>query len=63
HNLNTIKEAFGEAVWDPVPLRTMISEATNFRQALYAYAPTSREAQMMWKLTNKFEKAVVEWVG
>lgn len=63
HNLKVVKEAFGAAVWDPLPLRTMISEATNFRQTLYAYAPSSREANMMWKLTNRFEMAVTEWAG
>ena len=62
-NLKVIRDAFPDNVWDPLPLRTFISEATNFRQTLYAYAPSSREAQMMWRLTLTFEKAVQTWLN
>jgi len=61
HNLTVAKEAFGAQVWAPIPLRTLISESTNFRQALYAYAPTSKESKMMWRLTSKFEEEVRRW--
>ncbi len=61
NNLKIVQNSFGELVWDPIPLRTLISESANYRQALYSYAPTSREASIMWKLTLKFEKAVAKW--
>jgi chromosome partitioning protein len=62
-NLELVRQAFGEKVWHPLPLRTLISEATNFKKAVFAYAPTSREARMLWRLTNKFEEATKQWVN
>ena len=61
HNLKVAKEAFGRRCGHPIPLRTLISESTNFRQALYAYAPSSKEAKMMWRLVTRFEEAVTAW--
>lgn len=61
HNLTVVRQAFGDKVWSPLPLRTLISEATNFKQAVFAYAPTSREARIFWGLTNKFEEAIKQW--
>jgi chromosome partitioning protein len=63
NNLKMLQQTFGETVWNPIPLRTLISESANFRRALYSYAPTSREANMMWNLTLTFEKAVAKWQG
>lgn len=61
-NLDTVKKSFGDLVWEPLPLRTVISEATNFRQAVFSYAPTSREAQILWRLVTRFERGVEAWV-
>ncbi|MDX2076497.1 MAG: ParA family protein [bacterium] len=60
-NLKYVHDAFGSAVWDAIPLRTVFSEATNFKQAVFAYAPTSFEAGIMWALVERFEKEILAW--
>ncbi len=60
-NLLVARKAFGNLVWQPIPLRTVLSEATNFKQAVFAYAPDTRETQVMWQLVDQFEKAVTQW--
>ncbi|GAB4526030.1 MAG: ParA family protein [Anaerolineae bacterium] len=60
-NLAIMRDAFGDLVWEPIPLRTIISEATNFKQAVYSYAPSSPETQMFWRMVERFEKAVHHW--
>lgn len=60
-NLQYVRDSFGGLVWDAIPLRTVFSEATNFKQAVFAYAPTSYEASIMWGLVERFEKEVSTW--
>lgn len=61
HNLRAMQEAFGELVWTPLPLRTVISEASNYQQAIFAYAPSSPEARLFWRLVDEFEEAIQLW--
>ena len=60
-NLELVTRAFGHLVWEAIPLRTILSEATNFKQAVFAYAPSSLEAEIMWRLVDQFEEAVQQW--
>ncbi|MDZ4671145.1 MAG: ParA family protein [Phototrophicales bacterium] len=60
-NLRYVQDAFSGLVWDAIPLRTVFSEATNFKQAVFAYAPTSYEAKVMWALVERFEKEILAW--
>jgi len=60
-NLSAVRERFGDLVWEPIAQRTTLSEATNFGQLVFAYAPDSEAAQAMWAMVDKFEEAVGEW--
>jgi chromosome partitioning protein len=62
-NLELIAEKFGDLVWTPIVQRTKWTEASNFGQLIYAYAPTSGEAKDAWTLVERAEKAVNDVVA
>lgn len=57
-NLELIVEKYGSLVWSPIIQRTKWTEATNFGQLIYAYAPTSGEAKDAWALVERAEEAI-----
>lgn len=58
-----IKKAWGQTVWTPIPQRTVFSEQTKFDSSIFAFAPSSDEAAVMWRVINRFEKEVETWTN
>lgn len=61
HNLQLLAQAYGDLVWSPVVLRTTWTEASNFGEMLFRYAPTSYEASEAWRLVEHTRKALDAW--
>lgn len=60
-NLDAIRERYGDLVWEAIPQRTTLTEATNFGKLIWAYAPSSDAARLMDRLALQFEQAVAVW--
>lgn len=61
HNIAKLHEAFPGMVWDAVAQRTVWTEASNYGQLVYAYAPSGGAADDAWKLVTQTEKVISEW--
>lgn len=48
--MDFLNEAYGDAVCDEMPLRTVWSEASVERKTIFAYAPQSETCADMWRL-------------
>lgn len=57
-NLEILKERFGNQVWEPIPQRTIWSEAATAKCTVFALAPDSKTAQEAWGFVNKIEEVV-----
>ncbi len=57
-NLKQLKKHFESAVWEGVPNRTIITEASNFGKLIFAYAPSTDAAAFMWRLVDKFTEVI-----
>lgn len=59
-NLQYIAQEYGGLVWPPITQRTKFPESNNYGQLIYAYAPTSGEANDAWRLVDKAEAVLNE---
>jgi chromosome partitioning protein len=57
-NLEILKERFGEQVWQPIPQRTIWSEAATAKCTVFSLAPESKTAHEAWGFVNKIEEVV-----
>lgn len=57
-NLEVLRERFGDVVWDPIPMRTIWSEAATAKRTVFSLAPQSKTAADAWRFVNKMEEAV-----
>ncbi len=55
-NLTQLREQFGGLVWPEIAMRTIWAEASNLRQLLYSFAPSSSSAQECWDLVERVER-------
>lgn len=60
HNdvLKHLRETYGDLVWEPLPLATVITEAQLVRQFLFGYAPDHAVTKSIWQLIDNIEKVV-----
>lgn len=54
-NIEALQSHFGALCWEPIPLGTLWTEASNSEQTVFTYAPAYREAQIAWDIVNKVE--------
>jgi len=45
-------------VWDPIPQRTIWSEAATAKRTVFSLAPGSKTAADAWNFVNKLEEVV-----
>ncbi len=57
-NLEVLRERFGDKVWDPIPMRTIWSEAATAKRTVFSLAPQSKTAADAWRFVNKMEEVV-----
>lgn len=57
-NLATLRERYGDLVWDPLSLRTVWTEAATARRTVFAYAPNSRAAADAWQMVERVIEAL-----
>lgn len=57
-NLNQLKETFSNAVWDPLPVRTIWAEAASAHRSVFSLAPGSRTEADAWRLVDQMETAL-----
>lgn len=57
-NLEALVQQYGDLVWSPIIQRTKWTEASNFGELIYAYAPTSGEADDARKMVERAERAI-----
>lgn len=57
-NLEVLRERFGDLVWDPIPQRTIWSEAATAKRTVFSLAPGSKTAADAWNFVNKLEEVV-----
>lgn len=62
-NLKNLAEAFGDLVWKPVAQRTVWTEASNYGQLVFAYAPESGVAADAWEVVDQAEEAIQKWAA
>ncbi len=60
-NVRQLRDYFGEIVWDEVVLRTVWTEASNFFQPVFRYAPDSKAAEQAWQMVDRVEKELKQW--
>ncbi len=61
HNLEKLHEAFPEMVWEPIAQRTVWTEASNYGQLVFAYAPTGGATDDAWTLVGQAERVISQW--
>ena len=61
HNLEKLHEAFPDMVWEPIAQRTVWTEASNYGQLVYAYAPTGGATDDAWTLVGQAERVISQW--
>lgn len=53
-------QGYGSLVWEePIPNHTVIGEAAQFEQSLFAYAPSHATTQLLWRLVDRIVEGVV----
>ncbi len=60
-NLKLLQEAFGQVVWNPVALRTIWTECSNYHRPVFIEAPESPAARQAWEIVNRVEAEVLAW--
>ncbi len=60
-NLTMIRKAFGDLIFEPIPLLTIIGEASNYGKLVSAYAPGSEAAAAFARLFKQFTEAMGAW--
>lgn len=60
-NVDALRNAFGELVWNPVALRTIWTEASNFYQPVFLAAPDSAAAADAMYIVSQAEKGLLQW--
>lgn len=61
HNLEKLHEAFPDMVWEPISQRTIWTEASNYGQLVYAYAPSGGATDDAWTLVDQTERVISQW--
>jgi chromosome partitioning protein len=61
-NLEKLAAAFPDLVWPAIIQRTLWTDASNYGQLIYSYAPTSGEAMDAWALVDRMEAALCQVV-
>lgn len=56
-NIEALQKHFGELCWEPIPLGTMWTEASNAEQTVFTYGAAQREAVIAWSIVEKVEAA------
>lgn len=59
--LEEVAAKYAGFVWSPVKLSTIWSEATEMKQTLFRYAPSSDAAQEAWAVVAKVAESVQAW--
>jgi chromosome partitioning protein len=57
YNLQQVKEQHGDLVWREIPQRIAWSEATQLRQTVFAYAPSSEAAADAWEVVKHVQQS------
>lgn len=57
HGLDKLNNQFGARVWDLLPERTVFAQASFARESIFAYAPTSDAAAVLWRLVDRVRGA------
>jgi chromosome partitioning protein len=57
-NLAEMKKMFGDAVWEPIPLRTIWTEITRMHSMVWTVAPDSQAAADAMMLGKQFTEAI-----
>lgn len=60
-NLEKLHEAFPDMVWQPIAQRTVWTEASNYGQLVFAYAPGGGAAADASILVDQVEKVLAQW--
>ena len=60
-NLEILTEEFGKLVWPAVTQRTKWTEASNYGQLVFSYAPDSGVASDAWEVVDQVERALERW--
>lgn len=60
-NLAQLRETFGALVWDEIPLRTIWTEASNFHQPVFTYAPNEKATEDAWTVVDRIEGELEQW--
>jgi len=60
-NVEVLQDAFGDLVWEPIMLRTIWAEASNFHTPVFIHAPESKAAQQAWEIVNRTERELRVW--
>ena len=60
-SLKAVQAKFGELVWEPITLRTVLPEAMTSGKLVFSYAPTSDAARSMWNIADKVQEEIAVW--
>ncbi|MEL6307901.1 MAG: ParA family protein [Chloroflexota bacterium] len=60
-NVDALRDTFGDLVWEPVTLRTIWTEASNFFQPVFMIAPESNAAADAMRIVNSTERSLKQW--
>lgn len=62
-NLEKLAAAFPDLVWPAIIQRTLWTDASNYGQLIFSYAPSSGEAIDAWALVDRMEAALCQVVA
>lgn len=62
-NLEKLHEAFPNLVWQPISQRTIWTEASNYGQLVYAYAPSGGAVNDAWGIVDQAERVMSSWLA
>lgn len=57
-NVKILRSNFGDAVWTPMPIRTIWAESASAKRTVYSFAPGSQTEADAWQLVEQFLKVV-----
>jgi chromosome partitioning protein len=55
-NLARLQEQFGDSVWQPLPLRTLWTDATTYHVPVWNVDPSANASKEAWQLVHRFVK-------
>lgn len=61
-NLQTLRERFGDLVWEPLIMRTIWAEAAHVQQPVFSFAPGTKAAREAWQVVERVEGIFQTWL-